>query len=274
MWSVAESGSPPPGGAIAGSVIFFGPFLGGPRNWTVTSLVLFGTSQGVRCCGGICAAAGAFMLKWQLPGALVVVLLVVFGARAQSPAVEPHFSSSSLSAICRGSAFIHGYLHGYEDAFHTANLRLYMPGFIFNPPKLDNGDEKAYRAGFGDRQFFRSGYRYGFLSGYAEGISGRSFRALELIRDSLDAFPVLGSAAGTDGLDRGLSVGYLAGRERGLHDGRLREPFQPPGNACDPGQEGSEAPGFCKGLEQGYRMGYTDGYQNQYTRPAAQTASR
>jgi hypothetical protein len=121
---------------------------------------------------------------------------------------------------------VHGYVHGYEEGFHIADLRLYAPRYAFNPPELDKKDEKAYRPEFGEKKFFRSGYRYGFGSGYADGMAGRKFRALELIRDSLtDSLDP--KAFRADNLDRGLSMGYFAGRERGLRDGRLREPFRP-----------------------------------------------
>jgi len=212
------------------------------------------------------------MRKWSLPGVLMVAIVLICGAWARSSPPEPHFSSASLSGICRSSAFVHGYVHGYEEGFHIADLRLYAPRYAFNPPELDKKDEKAYRPEFGDKAFFRSGYRYGFGSGYADGMAGRKFRALELIRDSLtDSLDP--KAFRADNLDRGLSMGYFAGRERGLRDGRLREPFRPDREVC--GQQGtSEAPGFCVGIKQGYRMGYTDGYQNQYEKPGAQTASR
>jgi hypothetical protein len=214
------------------------------------------------------------MHKWQLPGILAGILVVAVAAAAQSRRPEPHFSSASLSGICRGSAFIHGYLHGYEDAFHAANLRLYIPGLVFNPPRIDHMDEKAYRSDFGNKRLFLSGYGYGFGTGYADGISQRSFRALEILRQSFDLKDSPVANRGNDGLDRGLSLGYFMGRKQGLRDGRLREPYQTAGNRCDREQSMAQPAEFCEGLEQGFRMGYRDGYENQYTIPAAQTASR
>ena len=203
----------------------------------------------------------------------MVTLLCVSGASAQSSHLESHFATASLGPICYSSAFVHGYLHGYEEGFHLANLRLYAPGYVFNPPSVKNQDEKAYRSEFGDKKFFRTGYRYGLGSGYADGIAGRNFRAVELIRDSFTDSLDPGTPRGDKAADRGLSLGYFAGRQRGLRDGRLQKPFHPDPAAC--GQQGASAePGFCLGVQQGYRMGYTDGYHNQYETPGAQTASR
>jgi hypothetical protein len=215
------------------------------------------------------------MQKGRLAAAFVLVLLVVLAVQAQPRRADSHFSSASLSLICRDSAFVHGYLHGYQDAFHIANLRLYIPTLVFNPPKIDHQDEKAYHREFGDKKFFLAGYDFGFRSGYADGISQHKFRALDLLRDSLHLNQAdLTDATNHDQLDRGLSQGYSAGREHGLRDGRLREPFRPDSSGCTPASSAPQSSGFCQGLQQGYRMGYIDGYQNQYDVAVGETASR
>jgi hypothetical protein len=209
------------------------------------------------------------MGNWCLSVALALLAIASPSAWADSAQTDSHFVSPNLRVICRDSAFVHGYLHGYEEGFHIADLRLYAPGLSFNPPEVGKKDVKAYRSEFGNKNFFRAGYRYGFQNGYADGISGRAFRALGRIRDSLgqQSFPATAES------DRALALGYIAGRKQGLRDGRLREPFRPNGSSCDPQQERS-SPEFCQVLKQGYHMGYIDGYENQHDSANIQTASR
>ncbi len=198
---------------------------------------------------------------------LLAALSLVLVSQAQSP--DAHFASPRLSAISHRSAFVHGYLHGYEEGFHQGDVRLYM-GAESSPPPAKS-EPKGYRKEFGDKHLFQAGYGSGLLSGYSDAISGRSFRATDVLLQFM-GLPALANSPGPR-FDEGFALGYMDGKKRGLSDGRKNAPFAIAEVQCGSGPN-PNLQGFCLGFERGYRMGYTDGYRNQRELPQEATARK
>lgn len=181
---------------------------------------------------------------------------------------DPHFAAAPTSAIAHHSVFVHGYLHGYEQGFHEADLDVQL---IRQPRNVDKIPEfrqcLGYRTQFGDKKIFHNGYREGFRVGYADGIARRSFRAIPEVES-------LTSAEEPDPqpnpqFDRGFSLGYRSGQQQGLHDGRSDANYQAPNPACPSDAQNTDAGGdFCKAFVSGFRLGYSDGFVNVAKAPA------
>ncbi len=160
---------------------------------------------------------------------------------------------------------MHGYMHGYEQGFHAADLDLQMTHDPADPTQM-----KAYRSltgyesAFGDKHFFENGYHKGFVVGYADGMSERQFRAEGELRALAQALPD-GDDKPSKVFDTGFSAGYGDGVQHGLRDGRVGMAFMETGAECQEGYLGSSRRGdeYCSGYLRGYRLGYNDGYVNQ-----------
>ena len=197
-------------------------------------------------------------------------------ASAQKEAPDPHYAASRTSAITHKSAFVHGYLHGYEAGFHLADLDIQMGLGVLGILKRKEARVVAgYRREFGNKHSFESGYREGVSVGYGDGISGRAFRAVS----ELDAIGT-GAMVAMDDLpdasfDSGFAAGYKLGQRQGLQDGRREETFTSPLPACPP--QPAEVPNqqtFCTAYIGGYRVGYADGFTNVARRGTTQAEAR
>lgn len=93
---------------------------------------------------------------------------------------DRHVTSDGARALYQRSAYAHGYIHGYEDGFHNGDLDIHM-GRGERPLKVmkDYRDCSSYREQFGDKGFFKSGYKEGFREGYSDSIRGGQFRAID-----------------------------------------------------------------------------------------------
>ena len=118
----------------------------------------------------------------------------------------------------------------------------------------------GYHREFGSRHVFDSGYQQGFRVGYADGTSGRSFRAFENVVTA-GAFENPENDRATDAFDEGMRSGYTAGQHQGLEDAREQRQSNP-SPAC-PVNSGKTQKEFCTAYASGFGMGYSDGFVNQ-----------
>jgi hypothetical protein len=201
---------------------------------------------------------------------LVATLLTLAAIASAQKAPDPHYFAHRTRAIAQRSAFVHGYLHGYEEGFHLADLDIHMGRGVRDISKCKEAREAAgYRREFGLKHVFESGYRQGVRVGYADGIAGRAFRAV----DELEAIgTVAPEAARPDAtFDQGFSAGYASGQHQGLEEGRRKLKFTPPLAACPPlPAKALDQQTFCAAYVGGYRMGYADGFTNVARRGTAQ----
>lgn len=208
--------------------------------------------------------------------ALILILTVVPSAPAENPDI--HVTIDPARPLYCRSAFMHGYIHGYEEGFHSADLDLQM-GRRARPLNSikEYRDHKGvrYRAEFGDRDWFYRGFRQGFEVGYSDAISGREFRAVSQARRSASGLPDDQALVGrTTNFDNGFYAGYHAGLGRGLHDGR--------GSPADEGQPACDAKGdlnawtsqYCEAFARGFHLGYADGYANQLSDDTEQRTAK
>lgn len=153
---------------------------------------------------------------------------------------DPHTTSDPARALYQHSAFAHGFIHGYEQGFHDADLDFHVGRTDRN---LDTFPEyrKAsggYRENLGDRNNFQRGYREGFAQGYGDSFHSRRFRAPMVARAAAEHLKdYVGNSKELDG---GFTAGYLAERSN---------PQSLP--ACQAGNSASYCSGFILGAEFG-----------------------
>src|SRR5581483_8709170 len=80
---------------------------------------------------------------------------------------ERHTSVDPGSALYQRSTFAHGFIHGYEQGFHIADLDYHVGR---TDRKLKDIHEyrdasSGYHSSFGDKNIFRRGFREGFSQG-------------------------------------------------------------------------------------------------------------
>ncbi len=189
-------------------------------------------------------------------------------------AADPHLSTDRARALYNKSAFLHGYMHGYEEGFHCADLDLQMArGFRDVRASRQYKKPSGYHSSFGDKHLFEAGYRKGLFVGYTDGYAGRNFRAVALVRQAAgDLLDKDDPQLKPDKIfDDGLLKGYESGQNRGLQDGRAEVGFRSPAADCDvpiPGSSSRFQGEFCDAFRRGYLIGYSDGYTNQQQTPA------
>jgi hypothetical protein len=194
----------------------------------------------------------------------------VLAAAQQSP--DPHLAAARTRALAGTSAFVHGYLHGYEEGFHLADLDLQMGRGARDLGKCKQAhDARGYRRSFGDKRSFQHGYRQGVRVGYADGIAGRAFRAVRELESAAGLAAHAAPAHPDPVFDKGFSAGYTSGQTQGLHDGRRDASLTPPLPGCPPlPAEARDPQTFCAAYIGGYRMGYSDGFTNVSRRAQAE----
>jgi hypothetical protein len=204
-----------------------------------------------------------------------ILLLVASIAWAQK-APDPHFAAPRTSAIAHKSAFVHGYLHGYEEGFHLADLDIQMGRGVRDISKCKEAREAAgYRREFGSKHIFESGFREGVRVGYADATAGRAFRAVDALKAIGPVAPDWAQAEPDAAFDQGFSTGYTSGQRRGLEDGHRGETLTPPLTSCPPlPAKAPEQQTYCAAYVGGYRVGYDDGFTNVARRGAVQAEAR
>ena len=153
----------------------------------------------------------------------------------QPDASERHTTSDPGSDLYRRSAFAHGFIHGYEQGFHLADLDYHVGRTDRKLAELRAYREApGFRSSFGEKKTFQRGYREGFQQGYDDSIHSRRFRveiAGQIVADGLKDF-----AGSSQEFDAGFTAGYLAQRSKSQ-------------NVLGCGQQESAA--YCNGLALG-----------------------
>ena len=184
---------------------------------------------------------------------------------------EGHMKDNNGAVLCSHSVFMHGYIHGYQEGFHNADVDIQM-GHSFREVSAlpDYKKMPGYQLGFGDKSVFEHGYHQGFLVGYTDGMSGRSFRAIQLLRTAAEGLAQRGlSPKQQSSFEMGIQEGYHAGQTEGLHDGRAAVSFRNSNPGCTALQKdtNSKDPDYCEGFRRAFAVGYSDGYTNQQDNP-------
>lgn len=175
------------------------------------------------------------------------------------------------------SPFAHGYIHGYEDGFHTADQDLQF-GRINRgvrgkmPAHPDANIETT------DRGSFRKGYEQGFGAGYRDSAAGREFRAVAALREAALALQSGNAPANDPAFDHAFREGYFSGETYASRFPKPITDFNYVAAYCAAHVKGmrSVADGGkppqseCPAYTQGFRIGYADVRIQQ---PAQTTAS-
>src|SRR5689334_17579597 len=96
---------------------------------------------------------------------LLLSCLVVTPGLLSAQKNDPHFETKKIANTAKRSAFVHGYLHGYEEGFHPADFDLQM-GHISRGDYTRDGSPSGYERQFGSKKMYDSGYHNGFEVGY------------------------------------------------------------------------------------------------------------
>jgi hypothetical protein len=124
--------------------------------------------------------------------------------------------SDDAQSLYRRSAFAHGYIHGYEEGFHCANLDWHMGRArrdVGRQLHIARNDVRhnAYRPEFGDKKMFTEGYEQGYAEAYDDVFSGRPFSAVSEARAA--ATGLTGGSVPDRNFDDGFVAGISAARD-------------------------------------------------------------
>ena len=205
--------------------------------------------------------------KWEFPvprsAFLLTMLLVAAFSFAADKRPDPHLVCSCTAALARRSAFVHGYLHGYEDGFHLADMDIQTGRLPRDISKSKEVKDTGYRHDFGEKQSFKRGYNEGLRVGYGDGVAGRVFRAVAEMKRLLSLAPQEDTGSVDSNFDHGFLMGYFAGQDLGIDDGRRNVNAAPRLPNCPSTLPNTGDPhSFCSAYIGGYRLGYADGFIN------------
>jgi len=208
------------------------------------------------------------MQRSMLAVELLMALFTCSMLMAQRVALsaDDHIVNDRARELYRRSVFAHGYMHGYEDGFHQGDFDLQTGHDPQDPKRLKQfrATDVGYRREFGNRDQFRAAYRKGFITGYADAMAGRDFRAVSTVRRAADGLADLAEQGDQqDGtFDHGFREGYESGQVHGEVAGRDRTSYDSSPAGCAPGlpPPAGQSQDFCDGYARGYLMGYEDGY--------------
>jgi hypothetical protein len=147
----------------------------------------------------------------KLPQVLLTAFIVsLLAAAAMAQRADRHMLSDDAQSLYRHSAFAHGYIHGYEEGFHCANLDWHMGRTrreVSRELHVQRPDKRriAYRDDFGDKKMFMKGYEQGYQEAYDDVFDGKSFRAVS------EARAAAAGLNGSRGPDRTFDDGFVAG---------------------------------------------------------------
>jgi len=189
-----------------------------------------------------------------------LLLLCVTWAQGQ----ENHLSEPGSGAIYSRSAFAHGYRHGYEEGYHVGNLDINMGRPIRTKKTRFQGMTSGYSSEFGSKKLFEVGFHAGATAGYADGYSGRVFRAVDSLRNIAEDLVESPSAnTANTFFDQGLAAGYRDGFDPNNTGTRSAMPLDFRAMGCpelatekptDSVAEGS----YCEGYRRGFVLGHAD----------------
>jgi hypothetical protein len=192
--------------------------------------------------------------------AILTFLLLAAAPLLAQQGSDEHLADTA-GVLYQRSAFAHGYLHGYEQGFHLADLDIQMghllPGVRIRRESRE--EDPHYRQGYGDKSLFVAGFKLGMRAGYADSIGAVPFRAISEMRSASD-----GVDAGPDSkrFDRGFYEGFLNGNLQGEKNTHAAD-LGAISNTCRQ-QHAADKPAdgqqYCDGYTRGFRVGYDDGH--------------
>ena len=191
--------------------------------------------------------------------AAFVFLLIAPSSLIAQNTPDPHMIDAA-SVLYARSAFAHGYLHGYEQGFHLADLDIQMghllPGVQVRRDVRER--DPHYRPAYGDKSLFISGFRLGMRAGYADSIAGVSFRAVTEMRQAATG---LTPGRTSKPFDRGVYEGFLHGERQGAGDAHAMADFAGVTSSClaEHPVKPEDGQPYCDGYTRGFQLGYSDG---------------
>jgi hypothetical protein len=201
---------------------------------------------------------------------LAITTLTVVGiTSAMSQTADRHLNAAHTQALYRRSTYAHGYMHGYEDGFHNADIDIHMGRGERQISQIKEFRDctDGYRPDFGDKKFFKLGYQQGFREGYSDSIRGVEFRAVAETRKIAEGINVNPPAKFSErDFDRAFSSGYDAGRDAATNGSKVEYPDTT--NLCDSKMSRSEAQkqDYCDAFGRGYSLGFSDGQTSRAVR--------
>jgi hypothetical protein len=205
--------------------------------------------------------------------AVILVLLLGF-ARAKSGVEREQYLDDQAEPLFAQSAFARGYLHGYEDGFHSGDQDYQLSQIQPPTERLKQMRHLGSSALGSDRKSFQNGYARGFEAGYADNVAGRSFRAITAIRAAAEdlemplpprvlkgamAFVPMSATGGSGEFDQAFAAGYEAGLEYTQKNSRPIRDSSYVMSVCMAGDLGKVGPSYCDAYSRGFNLGYDDG---------------
>lgn len=209
---------------------------------------------------------------------LTSLLAIAASSFAQTADRKPDAHLSDAAApLYVHSSFAHGYIHGYEDGFHTADQDLQFGRLNRGVHRKMTGHPEA-NVETADRGSFRKGYEQGFGAGYRDSAAGREFRAVAALREAAATLSSVNPAGNDPALDHAFREGYFAGQSYASHSPKPITDFNYVAAYCAAHVKGMrsvadrEKPpqSECPAYTQGFRIGYAD---TRIQQPAQTTAS-
>lgn len=187
-------------------------------------------------------------------------LVLTAGSLVAQHNPDEHMSEPAAPLYER-SAFAHGYLHGYEQGFHLADLDIQMghllPGVHIRRAEKD--EDPHYRPAYGDKALFVAGFKLGMRAGYADSVGGIAFRAISEMRNAATG---LAPGGASRHFDRGFYEGFLNGERHGAGDAHRDVSPAATAGACQQqhaGDNRADGQQYCDGYARGFQVGYDDG---------------
>ena len=147
----------------------------------------------------------------KLPRVMLAAFMVsLLAPAAIAQRTDRHVFSDDAQSLYRRSAFAHGYIHGYEEGFHCANLDWHMGrsrrdiGHELHVAKVDRR-RILYQESYGDKKTFMKGYEQGYQEAYNDVFDGKPFRAVN------EARAAAAGLSGPGSPDRNFDDGFVAG---------------------------------------------------------------
>ncbi len=166
--------------------------------------------------------------------------------------------TDAAGVLYQRSAFAHGYLHGYEEGFHLADLDIQL-GHLLPGVKArhDERPEQHYRSGYGDKALFSEGFKIGMRAGYSDSVGGHKFRAISELRKAAEG---LEQTSASKPFDRAFYEGFVNGERQGATDPHLLTDFAGVGSTClQQHAKAGDHDQYCDGYSRGFQLGYGDG---------------
>lgn len=196
---------------------------------------------------------------------LLLTLFLAAGVAVTARSQDLHLSESGSAAVLSHSAFAHGYRHGYEEGYHTGNTDASLGSLQRRRLKDFHGLKLGYFPQFGSRKVFERGFLAGLKVGYADGYSGRLFRAVDTLRSVSDSLEDTNSATDVRfaHFDDGFVSGYSQGFDSGGSDQSSTAQVDFHFVGCVNSKKQNNLPGeesYCEGYRRGFVLGHADGF--------------